>query len=780
MAANVPSHEQSAAQKFLSLLFALVLRGYIELRPIRPGSGALQPAFFPVTDPAAVAARAVELRDSADVYFGAATREERSGKGSAVRFATALWADIDSDVGREGLKRFELEPSIIVGSGSGENVHAYWLLAEPIPADEAEALMRALALRIGSDPHVTDRARILRVPGTLNYKHHPPTSVTLERCEPHYYTLDELRSALDVRAADDGETAAGAAADSPRPADDWGAEVSDPVRLVLGRLAGVRGQDGQWKAHCPAHDDQRPSLSVGEAEDGTCLINCFAGCKPQDIVTELGLEMSDLFVGNHEKRVAVRLMREVERQGLQLFHAAEVPYASMKVNGHLQTWPVKSAGFELQLRRIHFKSTGEGLRDDALREATATLGAKAIFDGIEKPVFHRVAGLEGKILFDLGDAEGRAVEVDAKGWRLLEDHGVPFIRKRSDLPFPVPAAGGSIEELRDFTNCANEASFKLFVGAAITCLHPTGPYLLIYITGEQGSAKSTHAKLLASLVDPRRAPLVMGTPPVRDLAVIANGVRLVGFDNVSYIREDFSNALCQLVSGAGHRTRELYTDAEQSILEAKLPVQMNGIGNVIKRPDLQERVGLIELKPITPQERRTEEEFWAVWEEVRPRIFGAILDGLSSALAHYKSIELDGYPRLADCARWNEAAGLAYGWQPGTFTAALEGGQLELLEGGIEGHPELEALLRLIDEDGAWEGTPTELLSCLGQKVVDEVRKGRFWPKRPDVLSKRLDEFAPLLRAHGIEVVRERIGGGNRTRIIRISRIGDAGTPRDA
>ena len=674
VAANVPSHEQSAAQKFLSLLFALVLRGYIELRPIRPGSGALQPAFFPVTDPAAVAARAVELRDSADVYFGAATREERSGKGSAVRFATALWADIDSDVGREGLKRFELEPSIIVGSGSGENVHAYWLLAEPIPADEAEALMRALALRIGSDPHVTDRARILRVPGTLNYKHHPPTSVTLERCEPHYYTLDELRSALDVRAADDGETAAGAAADSPRPADDWGAEVSDPVRLVLGRLAGVRGQDGQWKAHCPAHDDQRPSLSVGEAEDGTCLINCFAGCKPQDIVTELGLEMSDLFVGNHEKRVAVRLMREVERQGLQLFHAAEVPYASMKVNGHLQTWPVKSAGFELQLRRIHFKSTGEGLRDDALREATATLGAKAIFDGIEKPVFHRVAGLEGKILFDLGDAEGRAVEVDAKGWRLLEDHGVPFIRKRSDLPCPYPCrwldrGAAAVRELRERGELAAAP-----VGAAFMCLHPRGPYPILYPTGEQGSMKSTLSRMVFSMVDPRVAPMGMGSPAVRDLAAIARSVWLVGFDNVSQVSRPLSDALCQLVTGAGYRARQLYTDAEPFMLDLKRPALINGIGQVLTRPDALDRVALIELAPIPRERGRPEEEFWAEWEAAGPRVLGALLDGVSSALAHGEDIELDGFPRMADFARWAEAAGMAFGWEPGSFTAALRAG----------------------------------------------------------------------------------------------------------
>src|SRR5580658_2336340 len=50
-----------------------------------------------------------------------------------------------------------------------------------------------------------------------------------------------------------------------------------------------------WMGKCPCHDDRTPSLSISESEDGKILLKCFAGCSTEDIVSKLGLEMSDLF-----------------------------------------------------------------------------------------------------------------------------------------------------------------------------------------------------------------------------------------------------------------------------------------------------------------------------------------------------------------------------------------------------------------------------------------------------------------------------------------------------
>lgn len=64
---------------------------------------------------------------------------------------------------------------------------------------------------------------------------------------------------------------------------------------IIGRLNGVRSHGrGRWTALCPAHEDRSPSLSVQE-RDGVWLIHCFAGCSPGEIVSAIGLSLSDLF-----------------------------------------------------------------------------------------------------------------------------------------------------------------------------------------------------------------------------------------------------------------------------------------------------------------------------------------------------------------------------------------------------------------------------------------------------------------------------------------------------
>src|SRR5215203_306911 len=65
---------------------------------------------------------------------------------------------------------------------------------------------------------------------------------------------------------------------------------------VLDKLEVASRNGEKAMSFCPAHDDRNsPSLSL-KAEDGKLLLNCFAGCRPEDIVSKLGLGMNDLFV----------------------------------------------------------------------------------------------------------------------------------------------------------------------------------------------------------------------------------------------------------------------------------------------------------------------------------------------------------------------------------------------------------------------------------------------------------------------------------------------------
>lgn len=80
---------------------------------------------------------------------------------------------------------------------------------------------------------------------------------------------------------------------------------------ILRLLKGVKGSGGQYQACCPAHDDKKPSLSISESE-GKILLHCHAGCSIENIVTALGLEMKDLFIGESVSNT-ITLKREVKK-----------------------------------------------------------------------------------------------------------------------------------------------------------------------------------------------------------------------------------------------------------------------------------------------------------------------------------------------------------------------------------------------------------------------------------------------------------------------------------
>lgn len=73
----------------------------------------------------------------------------------------------------------------------------------------------------------------------------------------------------------------------------WGPPmwISDLVT----RLDGAKRTGDGWMARCPAHEDDRPSLSLRDGTDGRILVHCHAGCPPEAIVGALGLTLPDLF-----------------------------------------------------------------------------------------------------------------------------------------------------------------------------------------------------------------------------------------------------------------------------------------------------------------------------------------------------------------------------------------------------------------------------------------------------------------------------------------------------
>jgi putative DNA primase/helicase len=74
---------------------------------------------------------------------------------------------------------------------------------------------------------------------------------------------------------------------------------------IAARLNAKPSGKGRWNARCPAHDDNRPSLSIAEGKEGRTLLKCQAQCSTEAVVAACGLTLADLFDKQAESRAPV-------------------------------------------------------------------------------------------------------------------------------------------------------------------------------------------------------------------------------------------------------------------------------------------------------------------------------------------------------------------------------------------------------------------------------------------------------------------------------------------
>ncbi|MBL8666333.1 MAG: hypothetical protein JNM48_02590 [Rhodospirillales bacterium] len=451
-----------------------------------------------------------------------------------------------------------------------------------------------------------------------------------------------------------------------------------------------------------------------------------------------------------------------------LFHAPDgTAFADVDINGHRETWPVRAKGFRRWLARCFFEKIQGAPSSEALQSALNVIEAKAHFDSPERIVHVRVGGLDGRLYLDLGDEPWRAVEIDANGWRVIDNPPVRFRRAAGMLPLPIPTSGGSIESLRSFLNVQSDADFVLVVAWTLAVLRNRGPYPVIVLSGEQGSAKSTFSAILRALLDPNTAPLRALPREDHHLFIAASNGHVLAFDNVSGLPAWISDTLCRLATGGGFAVRQLYTDMDEVLFDAARPVILNGIEDTVTRPDLADRAVFLTLAPIPEERRRLETELWAAFEVERPRILGVLLDAVVQGLRRLPETRLPKLPRMADFALWAAACETAL-WPAGTFWSAYCDNREEVVEGVIDADPVAAAVRAMMAERTEWTGTAADLLGALGTVVGERIAKSKSWPDSPRALSGRLRRAATFLRKVGIEIEFSKEGRA-RTRIIRIA-----------
>jgi hypothetical protein len=453
-----------------------------------------------------------------------------------------------------------------------------------------------------------------------------------------------------------------------------------------------------------------------------------------------------------------------------LFHSPDrTGYADLMIEDHRETWPIRSKGFRHWLARRYYDVDGGAPGSTALQSALGVIEAKANFGAPQRVVYVRIGGVENTIYLDLCDKQWRAIEIDTTGWRVVSSPPVRFRRAPGMQPLPEPDAGGSIATLRSFLNIKSDADFVLVVSWILAALRNRGPYPVIALSGEQGSAKSTFSGLVRSVLDPNTAPLRALPREDRDLFIAANNGHVLAFDNVSGLPHWISDTLCRLATGGGFAVRQLYTDQDEILFQAARPVILNGIEDFVTRPDLADRSLFLTLSPIPERERRPEGELRAAFEAARPRILGVLLDAVVTGLNRLSQTRLEKLPRMADFALWAAACETAF-WAAGTFEAAYRSNRDEAVDNVIDSDPIASAVRTMMATRPNWSGTASDLLVVLFRIAGEGVARSRSWPKTPRALAGKLRRAVTFLRKIGIEITFSREGHG-RARTIHIAAI---------
>jgi hypothetical protein len=695
-------------------------------------------------------------------------------------------------------------PAPIVAD-SGNGWHLFYRI--DLPTDDSGLVQRclvALAQRHDTDAAKIDKcvcnaARIVKVPGTVARK----GDATQDR--PHrrggiVETPAEIRPApaelLNALAAEaTPATAPGAPELNGHAGRNGKAGPShrlDVPRWLTDRGVAYRVKDGTDAkgrsvyvlAACPfdpAHT--APDAAIFQADDGKlgfkCLHNSCADRGWKDAKEAIGPPDPDHFEpslparDDDAGRSHAAMLIDLALPRVELFHDGDATYATLTA-GTPKTVALNCRPFAQQLRHWAY-DTGLIPSSEAVRAALDTLAGRALFDGPELPVRVRLAELDGAIYLDLGRDDWSAVRVTAAGWDVVQTYPVRFRHPRGMLPLPLPKRGGNLAALRELLNVGSDTDWRLLVAWLLSTFRPTGPFPLLILTGEQGAAKSTLARLLRSLIDPNAAALRCEPRDGRDLVIAAVNSWVVALDNLSRIPAWLSDALCRLATGGGFATRALYTDAEETIFDSQRPALLTAIDDVATRGDLLDRAIVVRLPAIPEDKRRPESAYWAAVDAARPALLGAILDVVSAGLRTLPSVRLDHLPRMADFARWAMACEPGLDWPAKAFMSAYVGNVADANELALDASPIWTPLRGVVDaESGDWQGTAAELLAALEfmflARAAPRTALPPGWPRKPHVLSGRLRRLAPNARRAGIGIDFDaRYVGKRREKIIRLT-----------
>ena len=406
------------------------------------------------------------------------------------------------------------------------------------------------------------------------------------------------------------------------------------------------------------------------------------------------------------------------------------------------------------------------------RQVIKVLQAKARRSGKRYNLDINITRAANAIWYDLGSG---AVRITNKKWSITKNPPIVFRKPIGQQLQVRPKRGGDVKLLLNYFNITNESEQILILCYVVTLFTPEIQYPVLILHGTQGAGKSLLMQIMKSLVDHSELDTGLSTPKdEQDLALHALHNFLLFYDNLSGMKEPFSDALCRAVTGSSFATRRLYSNNEVFTVRFNRPVILNGLNQFVTKSDLLDRSLAMQLERIADDNRKEPSLINAEFEKDKPYILGAIFDAIVKAQEVYSAVQqYKGLSRMTEFDHWGCAIAEVLGYGQDRFRQARKE-NMQLQHGyAIEASPVGTAIVEFMKDKEDWSGEPSELYGLL-----DPIWTRLYLekPKGAPGLGKAVNILIPNLQAKGIKTIRPPRGN---SRLIRFRKTTDSSDGTD-
>ncbi|PIR83675.1 hypothetical protein COU18_03275 [Candidatus Kaiserbacteria bacterium CG10_big_fil_rev_8_21_14_0_10_51_14] len=469
----------------------------------------------------------------------------------------------------------------------------------------------------------------------------------------------------------------------------------------------------------------------------------------------------------------------------------KMAHIRLPVGDHFEIWTCGGSDFTYWLSDEFYRLTGKAAGTNTISAALNTIKGRARAGGIKHHLHSRIAGHDGATWYDLCDEKWRAIRIDQSGWNVVDIPPILFSRYSFHKPQVEPVGGGDVREILKFVNVQDSDDQILLLVYLVSTFIPGFPHPILYVHGPAGSRKSTLCEVLLKFVSPSSLGVIHFTKNTEELKqTLYHHSAFVCLDNVTGIDSECADLLCRAVTGSGFTKRKLYSDTDAVIFRIEANIAINGVNLGSSREDLLDRCLLLGLERIPDSERKELADVFTSLDTARPRIFGAILNAVSRAMAIKPTVRTDNLFRMADFTAWGCAIAEAIGYSQQSFLDAYSRNIGEQIEEVIESNIVATLIIELMcdDETVEWTGTPTMLFEEIkrlafnriplqtseGATLYERRQIEKKLPENANALTRLMRHLAPVLEKKGIKWERDNTGKERRIVIRRLD--GRAGT----